>query len=96
MDLSVKLWIGFSSTREPMLGSCEHLQIPWKLEYLSSSEQIESVSEKILLHGVCKSEGTPRKLATAMQLQFPRNVADLKQATGFQLSRRTQRKLLFD
>jgi hypothetical protein len=42
------------------------------------------------------SEDTPRKLATATQPQFPRNVADFKQAIGFQISRRTLRKLTFD
>jgi hypothetical protein len=44
-------------------------------------------------YSVTKDEATPRKLATATQLQFPRNVADFKQATGFQISRRTLRKL---
>jgi hypothetical protein len=43
-----------------------------------------------------KGEGTPRKLATATQPQFPRKITDFKQATGFQTSRRTQRKLAFD
>jgi hypothetical protein len=45
----------------------------------------------MLLH--LKGEATPRKLATATQSQFPKNVADIKQATDFQLSRRTLRKL---
>jgi hypothetical protein len=40
-------------------------------------------------------EGTPRKLATGKQPQFPRKVADFKQATGFQISRATLRKLTF-
>jgi hypothetical protein len=43
-----------------------------------------------------KGEGTPSKLATATQPQLSRNVADFKQATIFQLSRRTLRKLMFD
>jgi hypothetical protein len=43
-----------------------------------------------------KGEGTPRKLATATQPQFPRKVADFKQANGFQISRRTLRKLMFE
>jgi hypothetical protein len=43
-----------------------------------------------------KGEGTPKKLATATQRQPPRNVTDFKQATGFQISRCTLRKLLFD
>jgi hypothetical protein len=33
-----------------------------------------------------KGQGTPRKLATATQPQFPRTVAHFKQATGFQIS----------
>jgi hypothetical protein len=41
-------------------------------------------------------EGTPRKLATATQLQFTRIVADFNQATGFLLSVRTLSKLIFD
>jgi hypothetical protein len=41
-------------------------------------------------------EGTPKKLATAMHPQLPRNVTDFKQATGFQISRRTLRELMFD
>jgi hypothetical protein len=41
-------------------------------------------------------EGTPMKLATATQPQFPRNVADFKQATDFQISRITLRKHMFD
>jgi hypothetical protein len=43
-----------------------------------------------------KAGGIPRKLATATQLKFPRNVADFKQATGFQRSRNTLSKLTFD
>jgi hypothetical protein len=43
-----------------------------------------------------EGEGTPRKLATATQPQFPRNITNFKQATGFQISRRTLRKLVFD
>jgi hypothetical protein len=43
-----------------------------------------------------KGEGTPRKLATATQPQFSRKIADFKQSTGFQISRRTLRKLTFD
>jgi hypothetical protein len=43
-----------------------------------------------------KGEGTPRKLATATQLKFQEKIADFKQATGFQISRRTLRKLMFD
>jgi hypothetical protein len=38
----------------------------------------------------------PRKLATAAQPQFPRNIIDFKQATGFRISGRTLRKLMFD
>jgi hypothetical protein len=41
-------------------------------------------------------EGTPKKLATARQPQLPRNVTDFKQATGFHISRRTLKKLIFD
>jgi hypothetical protein len=40
--------------------------------------------------------GTLRKLATATQLRFPRIVADFKQATGFQIIRRTLRKCMVD
>jgi hypothetical protein len=40
-------------------------------------------------------EGTPRKLATATKKQFPRKIAYSKQATGFQIRRRTLRKLTF-
>jgi hypothetical protein len=43
-----------------------------------------------------KGEGTPSKPATAMQLQFPNKIADFKEATGFQISRRKLRKLTFD
>jgi hypothetical protein len=43
-----------------------------------------------------QGEGTPRKLAKATQQQFPRKIADFKQATGFQISRRTLRKLMFE
>jgi hypothetical protein len=43
-----------------------------------------------------EGEGTPRKLATATQPQFPRKIADFKQATGFQISRLTLRKHMFD
>jgi hypothetical protein len=39
-----------------------------------------------------KGDSTPRKLATATQLQFPRKIADLKQATGFQISGLTVKK----
>jgi hypothetical protein len=41
-------------------------------------------------------EGTPRKMATAMQPQFLREVTDFKQATCFQISRCTLRKLMFE
>jgi hypothetical protein len=44
----------------------------------------------------CKFEGTPTKLATATQLQFPRNVTDFKEATGFQITKGTLRKFMFD
>jgi hypothetical protein len=40
--------------------------------------------------------GTVRKLATATQPQFPRKIAHFKQATGFQISSRTLKKLTFD
>jgi hypothetical protein len=49
-----------------------------------------------MIMATSKGEGTPRKLATATQPQYPRNVADFKQATGFQISRRTLRKLIFE
>jgi hypothetical protein len=45
---------------------------------------------------VSMSEGTPKKLATATQPQFPRKIAYSKQATVFQIGRRTLRKLAFD
>jgi hypothetical protein len=38
-------------------------------------------------------EDTPKRLTTAMQQELPRNVTDFKQATGFQISRRSLRKL---
>jgi hypothetical protein len=41
-------------------------------------------------------DGAPKKLATATQPQLPRNVTDFKQATGFQISRLTLSKLMFD
>jgi hypothetical protein len=31
-----------------------------------------------------------------MQQQFPRKITDFKQATGFQISRHTLRKLMFE
>jgi hypothetical protein len=43
--------------------------------------------------GTSSGEGTPRKLATATQPTLPRNYADFKEATGFQISWRTLRKL---
>jgi hypothetical protein len=43
-----------------------------------------------------KGEGTPRKLPTAMQPQFLRKIATFKQAAGFQISRSTLRKLMFE
>jgi hypothetical protein len=43
----------------------------------------------------CKGEGTPRKLVSATQPQFPRNFSDFKQAISLQIRRRTQRKLIF-
>jgi hypothetical protein len=43
-----------------------------------------------------KGKGIPKKLATATQPQFPRNVAGFKQATGFQISSRTLKKLMSD
>jgi hypothetical protein len=43
-----------------------------------------------------KGEDTPRKLATATQPQYPRKIADFKQATGFLINRRTLMKLTFD
>jgi hypothetical protein len=45
---------------------------------------------------VTQGEATPKKLATATKLQLPRSVTDFKQATGFQISRRTLRKFVFD
>jgi hypothetical protein len=42
-----------------------------------------------------KDEGTPKKLANPTQPQLPKNVTHFKQATGFQISRCTLRKLLF-
>jgi hypothetical protein len=39
---------------------------------------------------------TAEKLATATQPQLSGNVTDFKQASGFQISRRTLRKLEFD
>jgi hypothetical protein len=41
-----------------------------------------------------KCKGT-RKLATARQLQFLRKITDFKQATDFQISKCTPRKLMF-
>jgi hypothetical protein len=43
-----------------------------------------------------KGEGKQKKLATIMQPQLPKNVTDFKQAIGFQISKRTLRKLMFD
>jgi hypothetical protein len=43
-----------------------------------------------------KGEGTSKKLATATQLQLPKNVTYFKCASGFQIGRRTLRKLMFD
>jgi hypothetical protein len=43
-----------------------------------------------------QGEGTPRKLATATQPQFMRNVADFKQSTIYQFNKRTLKKLMFD
>jgi hypothetical protein len=41
-----------------------------------------------------KGESTPRKLATAAQPKFPRIVADFKQASYLQISRRILKKLM--
>jgi hypothetical protein len=43
-----------------------------------------------------KRKSTSKKLAVATQRQFPRNIIDIKQATGFQISSRTLRKLMLD
>jgi hypothetical protein len=43
-----------------------------------------------------KGEGATKKLETETQPQLPRNVTDFKQATGFQISMLTLRKLIFD
>jgi hypothetical protein len=43
-----------------------------------------------------KGDGTPRKLATATRPQFPRKIVDFKQATDFEISRRTLRKPMFE
>jgi hypothetical protein len=40
--------------------------------------------------------GHTKKLATATQPHFPKKIADFRQATGFQISRYTLRKLMFD
>jgi hypothetical protein len=42
-----------------------------------------------ILRKIFGGKGTPKKLATATQPQFPRKVANFKQATGFQISRHT-------
>jgi hypothetical protein len=55
-----------------------------------------SFTHGIVAFLVSVGDGTPRKLATATQLQFPRNTAEFKQATGFQICRRTLRKFTFD
>jgi hypothetical protein len=43
-----------------------------------------------------KGKDISKKLATTMELQLPKNVTYFKHATGFQISRRTLRKLMFD
>jgi hypothetical protein len=53
-------------------------------------------SETISWRFDCKGEGTPRKLTTATQPQFLRRIADFKHAAGFQISRCTLRKRMFD
>jgi hypothetical protein len=63
-------------------------------------ETLISTSPLTLLNITNHSRGdiwcAPWKLATATQPHFLRNVANFKQATGFQIFRRTLRKLMFD
>jgi hypothetical protein len=49
---------------------------------LSDREDMPKVAKD-----TANDRGTPMKLATAMQSQFPRKIADFKQETGFQISR---------
>jgi hypothetical protein len=59
----------------------------------------KTISDNIIfkLRTSCSNgKGTPRKLATATQTQFPKKIADFKQANGFQISKRTLKKLTFE
>jgi hypothetical protein len=55
-----------------------------------------SFTRDIVAFLISVDEGTPRRLATATQPQFPRKIADFKQETGFQISRHILRNLTFD
>jgi hypothetical protein len=63
-------------------------------EYSSDESLLKKTNSAVFLNSL--GEGTPRKVATAKQPQFPRKIADFKQATSFQISRCKLRKLTFD
>jgi hypothetical protein len=67
----------------PLIGGLNNFQKPHGLMY------------DLMTMPIFKGEGIPRKLTTTTQPQFPKKIADFKQATGFQINRRTLRKFMF-
>jgi hypothetical protein len=65
-----------------------HKRIP---KFIRNKEKRSNAQNK---NSNIKGEGKPRKLATASQQQFPRIIADFKQAAGFHISKRALRKLM--
>jgi hypothetical protein len=66
--------------------------MPMKVRVVSQIKIWKNHMTNSMILGV----STSRKLATATQPKFPKNIVDFKQATGFQISWRTLRKLMFD
>jgi hypothetical protein len=95
----------------PPFGHPAHRQSPYQLRYPLGLNSLTSYVEdcektfpelnhcnctRTQFPGQCNGEGIPRKLATVTQRQFPGKIADFKQRTGFQISRGTLRKLMFE
>jgi hypothetical protein len=55
-----------------------------------------SITQVISFHEIFYLNVRVRAHQENWQMQFPRNVTDFKQVTGFQISRRTLRKLMYD
>jgi hypothetical protein len=72
-------------------------QIYYFLKHLKGSLFLV-LNDVIRAQATCslKGWGTPKKLATATQPQFPPKIACFKKATGFRINRRSLRKIAFD